>query len=90
MLQIQNLVGLVTNLSWFLNVSDVTPSDIINVVTELSSPLKRIILVTSDERLRLTSIPFEVAIEKMGRQGSMFCEILSNFQSKIKLKRAEE
>jgi hypothetical protein len=87
-LHFQNLLGLVTNLGWFLNISDVTKKDVINVITELSSPLRRIIDLSPDERLRLTSISFEVAIEKMGRQGIMFREILSDFQTKIKSKQS--
>jgi hypothetical protein len=83
---IQNLIGFVTSLCWILNISDVTPRDVLNVVTELSSPLKRIIYLSRDEQLRLASIPFEVVIEKMGRQGIMFSEVLSDFQSKLTLK----
>lgn len=89
-LHIQNLLGSVTSLSWFLNISDIITKDVINVITELSSPLKRIMHLSRDEQLRLTSIPFEVVIEKMGRQGVVFREILSDFQTKIKSKQSTE
>jgi len=85
---IQNLFGSVTSLSWFLNISDITTEDIINAITELSSPLRRIMNLSHDERARLTSISFEVVVEKMGRQGVMFREFLSDFQAKSKSKQS--
>jgi hypothetical protein len=84
-LPIQTLVGSVMSLSWFLGVKDVTPSDIVRAITELSSPLKNVIQVSQDDRLMLTSIPFDVAIEKLGRQGTPFRGIMSGFQDKTKL-----
>lgn len=89
-LSIQNLLGLVASLSWFLKVKNVTTSDVINAINGLSSPLRRIIHLTHDERVRLASVPFEVVMEKMGRQGAIFREILLDFQSKIKLKQSTE
>jgi hypothetical protein len=85
---IQNLMGAVSILSWLLDVGDVTPSDVRNAIIELSSPLKRIIQILQDESVRLTSIPFEVVLEKIGRQGTVFREILLDFQQKLRLKKS--
>jgi len=87
---VQHLVGAVSNLGWYLNVGELADSDIVNALTELSSPLKRITQVSQDGKVKLTSVPFEVVIEKMGRQGAMFHEIFSDFQSEIKLKKSTE
>lgn len=87
-LPIPSLVGLVDNMSWFLGVKEVTPSDVTNAVTELSSSLKRIVQLSHDERLTLTSVPFNVILEKLGRQGVIFRNLLSDFQSKIRLMKA--
>jgi len=87
---IHNLVGSAATLGWFLEVNDVTQADIVRAVGELCSPLRRIMEISQDERLRLTSIPFEVVIEKMGRQGVVFNELLTIFQSRLKLKKATE
>jgi len=87
-LTVQHLTGLVTGLSWFLDASDVTPTDIINAITELSSPLRRIIELSSEQGLRLTSIPFDVVLEKMGKQGVIFREIFLNFQAESKSKKS--
>jgi len=84
---IQSLIGVGDILGWFLEVGDIAPSDIVSAVTELSSPLRRILELSHDERVRLTSIPFEVVMEKMGRQGAIFREILSDFQLKLKIKK---
>jgi hypothetical protein len=84
-ISVQNLVGTVSNLSWFLNVDDIITSDIMNAMAEFSSPFKRIIQISQDGTIRLTSIPFEVVVEKMGRQGFMFREILLDFQQRLRL-----
>jgi hypothetical protein len=81
-LDINQLVGRVDILSWFLDVDGITPTDAIRAINELSSPLKSIIQLSENEKLRLTSIPFEVVTEKMGRQGTIFREILSDFRLK--------
>lgn len=83
----QNLIGRVAALRWFLDIKDVTESDVVSAYIELSSPLRRIIL-SSDQKLTLTSIPFDVVIEKMGRQGATFREILLDIQARLKFKRS--
>jgi len=89
-ISIQNLVGAVSILSWFLDADDITSSETLGAVAELSSPLKRVLQLSLDERLKLTSIPFEVVMEKMGRQGETFRGILANFQSRLKSKKSAE